>query len=187
MVPVSPTSVGDPTTRTLRASLSREHVLASMRALSKAGKLPGYSEANAQPTGPTREVFRVACFATPFDRELLATVVSESDTHTELAFRPRLLLKVPLIMLVVCILSVWPGVWLTDSMIRTYFPSYDWNTNLWYIPLTVISVVWYGISAWRKANAEAKASAAEAMQTIADALPAAQGGRTGDDQRSPNA
>jgi hypothetical protein len=181
MAVVSPTSVGDASWGTLRTQCSLPRVLDSMRALSKAGKLPGYTEAHAakpaageSPASAQREAFRVACFAAPFDRELLATVVSATESETVLAFRPRMLLKVPLIMLVVCVLSVWPGVWLTDSMIRTYFPSYDWNTNLWYIPLTVLSVVWYGLSAWRKAKAEARTSADEAIQAIREALPTTQ-------------
>jgi hypothetical protein len=79
----------------------------------------------------------------------------------------------PIAMIIVSVLSVWPGVWLTDSMIRTYFPSYDYNTNLWYIPLTVLSLVWYGIGSWRRSAREARESAHEAMLKIKAVLPGA--------------
>jgi hypothetical protein len=151
----------------LRTRLSRSDVVARMRALSKAGKLPGFVETRG---GGDGELFRVAAFATPFDRELIVRADRESEAETTLRWRLRVLPKLPIIMLVVSVLSVWPGVWLTDSMIRTYFPSYDFNTNLWYIPLTLASLAWYGWGAWKRSGAEARQSEAEAVAVMRAAL-----------------
>lgn len=147
---------------------SRDEVLEAMRGLSKAGKLAGFAESKQTQS----ELFRVAAFAMPFDHELVAHARDDAG-KTLLAFAPKLLLKMPIAMIIVSVLSVWPGVWLTDSMIRTYFPSYDYNTNLWYIPLTVLSLVWYGIGSWRRSAREARESAHEAMLKIEAVLPGA--------------
>jgi hypothetical protein len=149
----------------LLAPQSPQDVLAAMRALSKAGKLAGFTESASN----SHETFRVAAFAMPFDRELIAHV-TPTASGSALRFTPKLLLKMPIIFAVISILSIWPGVWLTDSMIRTYVSSYDFNTNLWYIPLTVISLVWYLWGSWKRSTREARESAHEAMMKMHQAL-----------------
>lgn len=154
---------------------AREEVLLAMRALSKAGKLAGLSEAKATKSrngeGGEGELFRVSAFAAPYDRELIAYACADASAQTHLKFVPKVLWGIPIMMIVLSVLSVWPGVWLTDSMIRTYFTSYDYNTSLWYIPLTVLSLVWFAVTSTRKSSREARQSAQEAMEKVQAALP----------------
>lgn len=67
---------------------------------------------------------------------------------------------------VILVLTVWPGVWLTDSMIRSYFTSYDYKTWMWYLPLTAPFVPWMMWSAWRRSRASALEEAVRLIERV---------------------
>jgi hypothetical protein len=82
------------------------------------------------------------------------------------------------------LLSVWPGVILTDSILKIWFEWYfalsqrpvfqigglDSFTYLWYIPATVFPLPWVWRSLMRKSRDSTQASALEMIGKIATEL-----------------
>lgn len=147
----------------VRTALDHDQILARLEALARRGKLPGWR------ARPPDGLFEVACFGEPFDRRLVATAAA-AGPGTELGFRAPLLLKTPLIMGVVTALTIWPGEWLTHSMLTTYFSWYTISTWWWYIPLTVVPLVWMVPRMVRKSEAVCRQSAGEQIAAIESAL-----------------
>ncbi len=111
-------------------------------------------------------LFDVADFGRPFESNMIAEVESESPGCTKLRFSLRAKPAVPLIFFLGLVLSVWPGVWLTDSMLRSYFTGYDYKTWMWYLPMTVPFVPWGMWSAWKKSRASAFNEALDILDKI---------------------
>lgn len=124
-------------------------------------------------------IFTVSDFGTPFESVLegqARPMSGEGDAAAsggavagggcELSFAIRMKPKLAWVFGVVLVASVWPGVWLTDSMIRTYFPSYDYKTWMWYIPLTAPFVPLGLMQAIKKSRASAQIEAAEIIERI---------------------
>ncbi|MEM9082314.1 MAG: hypothetical protein AAGB34_01875 [Planctomycetota bacterium] len=135
-------------------------VLASLRALSKAGRLPGYE----QRSGGT---FECAIFGGLFDRTLRGRIEA-SASGSKITMRVTLDRKVPAILLAALVFSIWPGVWLLHSLLTTYFgwyPNPEWVTWAWYIPLTLLGlpVLW---KQFRAARAAAAADLLEVLQKV---------------------
>lgn len=141
-----------------------EVILDRMDKLSKRGKLAGFAR------GTPPALFEAAAFGTPFDYRMLATPTSISS-GTRLGFSLALPLKLPLIYIVVIILSIWPGVWLTHSMLVTYFSWYTlsiWGTCAWYLPITILPLPWM----YKKQFVGSRlAAAADAVELIAKIAP----------------
>lgn len=147
----------------LVVTLSDEEILARAEQLARRGKLPGFER------GGDGSLFRTAAFGAPFDYSLLARTASEGPGRV-LRFEMRLRMRAPLIALIVTILTVWPGVWLTDSMLRTYFSGYDYRTWMWYLPLSVLPLPWYFPRALRKSREAAIEHAMELVERLRVAL-----------------
>lgn len=115
--------------------------------------------------GAQRGEFSTLAFGAPFDHDLIGMASVEAG-QTLLTFRLRMLQKLPAIYVALIAVSVWPGVWLTESMLNTYFSWYRlniWWTCAWYIPLTVGPVPWM----WKKwVIGSRNASMADALETI---------------------
>lgn len=146
----------------VRTPMSAAQVLAKAKEASKRGRLPGFEERG------DRGLFSVLAFASPLDRRLVVTDHA-GDGITLLRFNLVLRPLFPLVFIVVAVTTIWPGVWITESMLESYFPGswiarYTW---WWYIPLSVLPLPWAGISLWRKSSAEALASAHETIGNIA--------------------
>ncbi len=111
---------------------------------------------------PGPALFSVEAFATPFEHKLLATARAEGQ-QTRLSFRPVMLPRIPWIYGIVIAFCIWPGVWLTHSMLVTWFGDWyfaeEWKTWAWYIPLTVIPLPWAVRRLWVKSRGEAHADA----------------------------
>ncbi len=108
------------------------------------GKLPGFEREGA-------ESCSVLVFAGLYDHRLRITPGSGGPIGLEL----RMLRRMPAIVIGVLVLATWPGLPLTDSMLRIYFDWYDaWpiQTWWWYLPMMAlcIPVVWKQISAARR-------------------------------------
>jgi hypothetical protein len=150
----------------LAVALPAREVLARAESLAKRGRLPGFARAN----GPA--LFTALAFGTPFDHQLIAEA-STAGPMTAVRFRLRMLPRTPLIFAVVIALSIWPGVWLTDSMLRTYFEGYPlspWQTAAWYIPLTVLPLPIWLVRAVKRSRDAAASEARELIDRLRVAL-----------------
>jgi hypothetical protein len=63
------------------------------------------------------------------------------------------------------VVSIWPGVWFTDSMLSTYFdwyPRSQWFTYAWYIPLSLLGIP----AMWKFFKHSEKKTHAESLEVI---------------------
>ncbi len=132
---------------------------------SRRGKLPGFH------AGPRAGEFRVRLMGEPFDREIRGRART-ADGGSAVALRERVMPLWPVVAGVMCVVAIWPGVWLTDSMLETYWPWFTARVETWwwYIPLTAIPLPFALRSMWRKSAAAADQQRAKAMRSIRDAL-----------------
>ncbi len=138
--------------RPLRTDLTVSAIMDRLERRSRAGKLAGF-----------RRVAPGACavdlFGAPFDGLMLISAINAEAPDnpgsgpdaapteptagpTDIRFQARMKPLTPVIVWVALILSVWPGVIVVDSMIRTYwlgYPSGWWVTYAWYVPLTLLA------------------------------------------------
>jgi len=147
----------------IRTPKSSQEIVSILEALAKKGKLPGF-EPNGVPG-----LFRVDAFGMPSDYDLVAEAVGDS-AGTQLRFKLVSQRKFHLIMAISIVLTIWPGMWMTDSMLRTWFRSYDFATWIWYVPLMILPLPWLWYSATRKSRIAAAAHAVEQLTTIAGSI-----------------
>lgn len=158
-------AVGDAIPRTdqwtLPTTLSDEHIRRTLAQSAKRGKLAGLH------TGTRDAVFRVTDFGSPFESVLAATREPDGLTLTRSLKR-----KLPAVYVGVLVLTVWPGVWLTDSMLTVYFDNtlIAKYTYWWYLPLTIPFVPLAIRSAIRKSVTSGRAEAGELAHKIAGLL-----------------
>lgn len=154
----------------LLAPITPAQLTQTLQALSRKGKLPGYEQ-------PSPHAFRLKAFGNPFDHWLYVAA-TEQGAYTRLDFHLRLARKTPGIFLIVSILTVQPGMWLTDSMLTTYFPAYGNHVNTWwwYIPLVVLPMPWILWRMWRKSTRAAHEHAHELRERLAATLKPAPNG-----------
>lgn len=146
---------------TLTTSKSPDQVIASLQSLSKRGKLPEFQVLESH--GTARR-FSVLAFGSPYDRDLFGDIHAEGS-GSRITFTSRLKRKMPTIMIATMIVSLWPGVWLTDSMLSTYFSWYPrqfWITCAWYLPLTLAAIPYL----WKQYRSSELLTHAEAHETI---------------------
>lgn len=138
-------------------------ILERVRALSRAGRLPGLRTG-----GPSGVLFRVDAFGWVFDYDLVGV-----RAGSEVRFGLEVQRLWPSLFILVCVLSVFPGVWLTDSMLSTYFSWYPrefWKTCAWYLPLTILPMPWAWSTAMKRSRLAADASARETIEKLRAAL-----------------
>jgi len=149
-------------------------VAARLAKAGRRGRLPGF---DAQ----SKAEFRIDCDAVPFEYVLVGRIAPEAkkgaageantgsviSLHTE---RRRLM---PTIFAATLAFTVWPGVWLTDSLIGVYWSAYGnwseampWLTYAWYLPISVLPLPWVWRSLTRKSKTMAAESAAKIIATI---------------------
>lgn len=165
----APAPGADGTLPVLSTDLSPDEVIARLRKRSQQGKLPGFEHRGGH-------VFRVLCFGQPYDKELIGSVApcEERQRGACVRFHTRLLRRMPTIMIVVMVLTIWPGVWVTHSLIAAYWYSYPdpmWVTAAWYIPLCLIAIpaLW---KQYKRSVAAADAHSHDIVQGIANVLDA---------------
>ncbi len=155
----------------LRTSLSTEDVRRRLDAAARKGRLPGL---HLEGTSDT-ELFEVREFGRPFESSLIAVRASRAgggadggaDAPGDIEFRVKLRPTIPWIFAIVLIVSIWPGIYLVDSMLRHYFSWYSSiQTWWWYLPLTVPTSPWAIWSAVKKSRASAAAEAGAIIQKI---------------------
>lgn len=156
-------------------------ILTRLEAAAKRGKLAGFRAiSSTSPDG----LFVIQDFGGPFESTLTARAVPQAGS-TELAFSRRMQPRLAWVYLVVLIITVWPGVWLTDSMLRTYFTGYDYQTWMWYLPLTAPFVPWAMWVSIRKSRRTGDAEAVRIIGEVATLLGAAASAPTHSTPSSP--
>ncbi len=164
----------------LLAPLTPAQILDRLDKASRRGKLAGFRRSDT----PDRP-FHIEVFGKYFDRRLLVTMSSDSvaspdsagasappagNTSTTLRFENRVKHSRICIFWFVILISIWPGVSLTDSILATYFDWYPrefWVTCAWYLPLAIAPVPWMWLTAWRQSAVIADAEARESIARIA--------------------
>lgn len=144
--------------------LAPTRVLEKLDRLARDGKLAGF---RALGTGG----FEVSAFGEPFDRRLVATMTADG-TRLRLDFRASLVARMPVIYALVIAVSIWPGVWLTHSMLATYWNWYgrwdQWVTWAWYMPLTIVPLFFVLPKMVRKSERACHEHAEEQIRKIAE-------------------
>lgn len=156
----------------ITCAMAPSEAINALERLSKRGKLAGFRRIGER-------AFAAAAHGTPFDRELVGTVEATGE-GSRVAWSMRWKRTIPAIFAATLIVSVWPGLPLTDSILSTYWGWYSgvtgsggWlRTWMWYLPLTVP----FAPLAWRSAIKKSRRSsiehARETIEKIAGALDA---------------
>lgn len=146
---------------------SPEQICALLDSAAMRGKLPGYESSEAE-----GELFRIGDFGTPFEGVLSARYSASAGEGGagRLRFEARLKPIMPVVFAVVLAATVWPGVWLTDSLLHTYFGWYNIPTWWWYLPLTVPFCPWVLWVAVKRSRASADAEGRELIGKVAAIL-----------------
>ncbi|MBI1190926.1 MAG: hypothetical protein GC200_09635 [Tepidisphaera sp.] len=147
----------------LVVALPREEVVARLDGLARRGKLPECTLDRGE------VLFSVHAYGAPFD-SVLEGVTRSGGQPLRIDLRLRMLPKLPVIFALIILLTIWPGVWLTDSMLRTYFSWYDFQTWMWYLPVTIIPLPWTLRGMVRRSRLAAQICAAELLADITPAL-----------------
>ncbi len=167
--PTQPSEISDAASaheHTVKSSLAPAEVAKRLAQAGRRGRLPGYDATNPK-------VFRIDCDAVPFEYALLGTIgpepASESGTGSIITMHTERRSLMPAIFAATLIFTVWPGVWLTDSLIGVYWSAYGrwseqmpWLTYAWYLPISALPLPWV----WRKLTRKSKVMAAESATKI---------------------
>lgn len=140
-----------------------DRIVQKLGEAAKRGRMAGFAR------GEGDVLFKTSAFSAPFDGELDARTGSVQSGGTELRFTPRL--KKPLIWVYIAVLlvSIWPGLPITQSLLASMVPSWHWlwsTTAYWYLPLSVIGAPWALWSALKKSKTELAVSAWEMVGKI---------------------
>ncbi len=167
----SPDPAASDTSQTwvVRCSMDHDAMLEAFAKRARRGKL---AEFRAGALGQHGGDFSVEAAGNPFDHRLIGTFDGDAQ-NTTITLRLIRLKMMPAIFAAVIIVSVWPGVWLTDSMLVTYFAWYSnwtqsmpWLTYAWYLPMSVLPLPWVWRGIVRKSRTEAVESAREMIEAI---------------------
>jgi hypothetical protein len=167
--PSSPPDAAPPASGlpTLRSTDSPAQILAALETAARRGRLPGYN--------PSAASFQIRDFGTPFECALVASFTSPDPGHTAISFAVKVRPLIPAIFAISLIVSIWPGIYLVDSMLQHYFSWYNIPTWWWYLPLTVPTSPWAFFSALKKSRASGHADAGALVAKVASELKAQQG------------
>lgn len=141
--------------------LAPPEVVAFLERKSQQGKLPGFRRDPSTPSA-----FGLGLYGAPYDRILIVTV-SPVSTGSVLRFQSRLKRMLPWLIVIATIITFWPGVLLTDSLMATWFPSWYpkelWVTCAWYLPLCVLTIP----ALWKQFRISERASEEHLQETLA--------------------
>lgn len=154
--------------------MNADAIVARLDEAARRGKLPGFSDARSGGgAGAGGALFTITDFGSPFESVMVATAL-RADSDTRLSFEVRVKPLMPAVFAAVLVVTVWPGVWLTDSLLRTYSSWYmslpDWVTYAWYLPLTAPFCPPAFLAAVRKSRAAAAMEAQELVAKVAALL-----------------
>lgn len=150
--------------RTIRTPLAPDEAMRRLHAMARGGNLPEFEN-----HGPV--AFSAIAFGGTYDRTIDGFITGGADGGSEVRITSRARYRLLAIVAVVYALATWPGAWITESMLQTYFPdSLVANyTYWWYIPLMILGVPAL-VGQWRSSQRAARQSEAELAERIAKAL-----------------
>lgn len=148
---------------TIETPMSPAEVVDRLSSMSKRGKLAGFEKRSS--TSAVADAH-----GTPFDSDLLITA-QESAQGSEVVLDVRLRRKMPWIFVFILILTVWPGLPLTDSFLLGFgwyerLMSGSVDTWMWYLPITVLPAPFAVRSSIRKSQVSAREHAIETCERI---------------------
>ena len=154
----------------INTPLAMPEILMRLEKAARRGELPGFERGGPAISGTTA-AFYVDADAVPFEGVLIAIASTSAGESpgTMLHLHTRLKRRMPWVFFVVLALTAYPGVLLTESMIRTIVPGWAWLWSTvwwWYFPLSVISIPLALIPAIRKSRTMAALSAAAAAARV---------------------
>ncbi len=135
-------------------------VFAALSKMSKQGKLAGYQHQSGESSATAD------AHGNPFDSDLVVSINEQS-----VVFDLKMRSKLPIVFAVVLILTVWPGLPLTDSFMFN-FAWYERlmgdkiQTWMWYLPMTALPIPFVWRSSMMKSQKTARAHALETIEKI---------------------
>lgn len=157
----------------IRSPLSAADARAALTQAGRRGRVPGFDAVGS-------DGFRIDCDAVPFEHVLLGVIEPSSDGRSTITLRTQRRRLMPGIFAATLALTVWPGVWLTDSLLGVYWSAYGvwseqmpWLTYAWYLPIAVLPLPWVWRSLTRRSRAMAAESAAKLVETLRSVVDAA--------------
>lgn len=164
----SPTPANPEPLPAVASPLSPDDALARLATASTRGKLPGFQRG----PGGVQPLCTLDAFGTPFDGAL-ALYADTANAGLGCTLRPDVRLKplMPAVFAAVLILSIWPGVVLTESLVASFIPGDFWKwTWWWYLPLTIPTAPWAMWVALKRSRASVDASAREQLAKVAELI-----------------
>ena len=143
----------------VRSPLAPAEAIDRLATASKRGRMPGFIR-------QAPDSFAVDLFGVPWDRALVGTVAADG-AGSVIRFARRDKRTMPYSWAAALILSVWPGVVLTDALIPASWGWIGTHVYEWYLPLTIVCNIWTWIWAIRKVDATTRASATESIAAVA--------------------
>lgn len=145
---------------TIETALTSEQVFGRLKKLSKQGKLAGFEHTQCSSHAV------VDAHGTPFDYDLRI-----EHAGNVIEFSMNLRKKLPTIFAVLLIVTVWPGLPLTDAFLLGFgwyerLVSGALETWMWYLPLTVIPIPFVWRSSMKKSQQSAREHAHETIEKI---------------------
>lgn len=150
----------------LTTTLSSAEIREKLDVAARKGRMPGL-ELQSQ-----AGIFEIREFGQPFESTLTATAAAGVDGFQTIEFQSKIRPMFPTVFAVMLVVSIWPGIYLVDSMVRHYFSWYDIPTWWWYLPLTVPTSPWAFWSAVKKSRASASVEARRLIERVATELKA---------------
>lgn len=148
MPDAEPPTISDPLSPdgvVVSSSLARAEALTALERAGRRGRLPGFARLEGQ-------AFRLDCDSIPFEHEMVGRVAPGAEADAagcRIALTVRRKRLMPTVFAGTLIFTVWPGVWLTDSLIATYWSTYGhwtesmpWLTYAWYLPIAALPLPW---------------------------------------------
>lgn len=167
-VPAEPVaSPPDPLTHPLTCPLPPAAVLERLAKKAKMGRLPDFK------AGSDGSSFTLLTPAGIYDHHLTCRV-DAAEGGSRLTLSLAIGKRTPMIAIALVVLTFFPGLYLTDSMLTTYFEWYTIQTWWWYVPMAILMIP----VLWKQYKASGEAARAEATRIAAD-LTKELGGRVG--------
>lgn len=151
----------------LWVGLDHAAILDRLGRAARRGGLPEF-----RPGGPKGALFMASALGHPFDRDLVAWALPESDGH-RLRFGLRWRRKGPALYLLAMLLTVEPGRYFLETMVPG---SWGWGSIMWwYYPLTILPIpfAWASfVRRSRRSTLQTARTSHAAIRDILDAKPA---------------
>lgn len=148
-------STGESALPSVASPLSPVQIIERLSRESKRGRLAGFRVIEPG------NIAAVTAFGGVYDYDLLIHV-SPCATGSRIAFEMHLLRKIPIIAVLLIVVSVFPGLQLTHSMLSIYFTWYTIDTWWWYLPLVALSLPFM----WKQFKASRAEAHRDARVTI---------------------